>query len=61
MVQILKAERNRRIYQLRKEDPKRWTYKRLAREFNISFPRVQQICNEWPQRVIHNPQLEPVA
>jgi hypothetical protein len=36
--------RNTRMRELRQQSPKLWTYRRLAKEFDLSPERVRVIC-----------------
>jgi hypothetical protein len=37
-------ERNKELRELRKSDPKHWTYKRLGEKYGISDTRAHQLC-----------------
>ncbi len=39
----LKKERNKKLVKLRNQDPKKWTFEALAREFNIKKPTAYQV------------------
>lgn len=43
----IKKERNERLIKLRLSDPKKWTYKRLAQEFNISRPTAYMVIKRF--------------
>jgi len=47
-----KSERNKRLIKLRIEDPKKWTFDRLAKEFNIKRPTAYQVFERHKTEVL---------
>jgi hypothetical protein len=43
----VKKQRNERIIKLRLKDPKKWTWKKLADEFNISRPTAYMVYKRY--------------